>query len=153
MSSLEAISAFLGNSRFAAIGVSRNPKDFTRMVVDEFEKRGYEVVRVNPRADGGGPMWRHSIAEVSPPVKAALLFTPPAETDKVVRDCAAAGVQQIWMHRGGGQGAVSRPAVEFCREHQIAVIPGECPYMFLPGRGGIHSVHAFIRKLCGKYPH
>ncbi len=152
MSSLETISAFLGNSRLAVIGVSRNPNDFTSTVADEFEKRGYEVIRVNPRAEQGGVSWRRSIAEVSPPVSAALLFTPPAETDKVVRECAAAGVRQIWMHRGGGQGAVSAAAVEFCRQHQIAVIPGECPYMFLPERGALHSVHAFIRKLCGTYP-
>ena len=152
MSSLEAISAFLGNSRIAVVGVSRDPKDFTRTVADEFERRGYEVIRVNPRATDGGRSWRRSITDISPPVSAALLFTPPAETDKVVRECAAAGVRQIWMHRGAGHGAVSAAAVEFCREHHIEVIPGECPYMFLPGRSGIHSLHAFIRKLCRKYP-
>jgi predicted CoA-binding protein len=152
MTSFAAISSFLKNSRIAFIGVSRNPADFTRQMADDFERRGYEVFRVNPGAAAGDRSWCTSIAEVSPQVSAALLFTPPAKTETVVRDCAAAGVRQIWMYRGMGTGAVNVTAVEFCREHDIEVIAGECPYMFFPGGSRVHAFHGFIRKLFGKYP-
>jgi predicted CoA-binding protein len=85
-------------------------------------------------------------------VRAVLVLTPATKTDEVVRDCAAAGVTHVWMHRGGGQGAVSPSAVEFCREHGMKVVAGECPFMFLPGTGFPHRVHGFIRKILGSYP-
>jgi uncharacterized protein len=81
-----------------------------------------------------------------------LLMTSPAVTEEVVNDCAACGIKRVWMHRGVGQGSVSGKAIEVCRERGIRVIPGECPLMFLPQRGGIHSLHGFVRKLMGRYP-
>ena len=40
-------------------------------------------------------------------------------------------------------------AREFCMEHGIADVPGECPYMFLQGEPWFHG---FIRKVIGLYP-
>ena len=82
----------------------------------------------------------------------ALLMTPPAATDQVVRECADAGVRQVWMHRGGGAGAVSPEAVVFCRERGIEVVDGECPFMFLPGTSWFHGVHRFFKRLGGRLP-
>ena len=42
------IADFLAQRRFAMVGVSRNPGDFSRMLFREFLKRGYEVVPVHP---------------------------------------------------------------------------------------------------------
>jgi hypothetical protein len=47
---------------------------------------------------------------------------------------------------------VSEKAIAFCREHGIKVVPGRCPYMFLPRIGSIHRVHGWIEKLLGRYP-
>ena len=46
-----------------------------------------------------------------------------------------------------GEGAVSPQAVEFCKEHGIAVVPGECPYMFLSGEHWGHRLHGFVKKI------
>jgi predicted CoA-binding protein len=91
-------------------------------------------------------------SEVQPPPEAALLMTPPAATDQVVRECAEAGVKRVWMHRGGGAGAVSPEAVVFCRERGIEVVDGECPFMFLPGTSWFHGVHRFFKRLGGRLP-
>lgn len=56
------------------------------------------------------------------------------------------------MYRAGGKGAVGAPAIEFCRDHGIAVVPGERPYMFLQGESWFHRFHGFIRKISGAYP-
>jgi hypothetical protein len=56
------------------------------------------------------------------------------------------------MYRAGGKGSVSPQAVEFCEEHGIAVVPGECPYMFLQGESWFHRLHGFGRKISGAYP-
>jgi predicted CoA-binding protein len=143
------IDVFLSRKRLAIVGVSRDPKDFTRALFREFLRRGYDAVPVNPNLPEveGCPCFPR-VQEIAPPVEEALLLTSPALTDQVVRDCAEAGIPSVWMHRGAGSGAVSRSAVEFCRSHGIDVIPGECPFMFLPDAGFPHGLHRFLRTLC-----
>jgi hypothetical protein len=73
-------------------------------------------------------------------------------SEKVVRDCAAAGVPRVWFYRAIGDGAVSEQALKACDESGIAAVPGECPFMFLAGGSWIHGVHRFCRKMVGTFP-
>ena len=152
----QQIAAFLDHKRIAAIGVSRNPADFTRNLVREFWKKGYEVVPVNPAVEEiEGAQCFARVQDIEPAVAAALLLTSPSNTDSVVRDCVAAGVTHIWMYGtsgAGGAGAVSQSAVDFCREHGVDVVLGECPFMFLPKPGFPHRAHGLIRKITRTYP-
>jgi len=134
------------------VGVSRNPRDFSVMLFKELVGRGYEVVPVNPRVpEVEGRRCFARVLDIEPAVDGVLLMTSPGVTEAVVSDCAAAGIKRVWMYRAAGTGAVSDKAVAFCRERGIAVVPGECPYMFLP-HPGLHGVHGFIRKITGRYP-
>ena len=54
--------------------------------------------------------------------------------------------------RGAGQGCSSDTAIRYCTEHEISVVPGECPFMFLSGGNWIHGAHRFCRKLVGSFP-
>jgi len=153
MASKQAIDSFLSCRRIAVVGVSRDPRDFSRAVLRAFVERGYDAVPVN--SAGGEVEGRHAAArvgEVQPPPEAALLMTPPAATAQVVRECAEAGVKRVWMHRGAGRGAVSPEAVAFCRERGIEVVDGECPFMFLPGTGWFHGAHRLFKRLGGRLP-
>jgi predicted CoA-binding protein len=153
MSSKQAIDSFLSCRRVAVVGVSRDPRDFSRSVFRAFVERGYDAVPVNPagvEAEG-----RHAVArvgDVQPPPEAALLLTPAPATAQVVRECADAGVRRVWMHRGGGEGAVSAEALAVCRERGLEVVDGECPFMFLSHSGLVHGVHRFFRRLGGRLP-
>jgi predicted CoA-binding protein len=152
--SLEAIEDFLAQKRIAMVGVSRDPKSFSVALFDELCRRGYDVVPVNPNVPSvKGRRCFARVEDIQPPVMAALLMTSPQVTEKVVADCAKAGIRQIWMYRAGGKGAVSPKAVAFCQERGIEVIPGQCPFMFLPGAGGVHRFHGFVRKITGRFPH
>jgi predicted CoA-binding protein len=147
------IEDFLSYRRIAMVGVSRNPRDFSRALYRELRNRGYDVVPVNPGAEEvEGERCFHHIADVVPPVEGALLLTSGASTDAVVKECASAKVPRVWMYRGTGHGAVTPSAVRFCQDHQITVIPGECPFMYLAGAGWVHSAHRFCRKMMGKFP-
>ena len=153
MSSIEEIGKFLGQKRFAMAGVSQQPGNFSRLLFRELMKRGYDVVPVNPGAkDIEGQRCFARVQDISPPVEGVLMMTSPAVTETVVRDCAAAGVKQVWMYRGAGKGAVSRGAVEYCRSNGMSVIPGECPFMFLPGASWVHRLHGWVSKITGAYP-
>jgi len=153
MSDLVTIREFLSFKRIAMVGVSQQPKDFSRTLFSELRKRGYEMVPVNPAAPEieGQRCYAH-VQEIQPPVDAVLLMTSPAVTGTVVRDCAEAGVRSVWMYRAGGKGAVSESAIGFCRENGIAVIPGECPFMFLADSAWFHRFHGWVKKIAGSYP-
>jgi predicted CoA-binding protein len=148
----ELIQRFLGEERFAFVGPSRAPAEFSRHLFRDLVGRGYDVVPVSPYLNEveGRPCFAR-LQDVAPPVRAALLLTSPAVTEQVVRDCMEAGVSMVWMHKGGGgTGAVSPEAVAFCRANGIEVIEGECPYMYLPKAGAVHRIHGFVRRLFGR---
>ena len=153
MTTRSQIDDFFSHKRLALVGVSRNPRDLSRSLLRELRSRGYDVLPVNPQAaDVDGLPCFARVQDITPPPDGALLMTAAAVTDQVVRDCAAAGVPRVWMHRAGGQGAVSEEAVEFCRREDIDVIAGECPFMFLPDAGWVHRLHGVVRKIAGSYP-
>jgi predicted CoA-binding protein len=153
MSSMALVQDFLGQKRLAVVGVSRKPDDFSRKLFCQLWDRGYDVVPVNPEADeiDGQRCFAH-LQDVTPPVNGALLMTSPVASEKVVQECADAGISRVWMYRAGGAGAVSTEAVQFCESHGIAVIPGECPLMFLPQGAWFHRFHGTVRKITGRYP-
>ena len=151
--SLDTIEDFLAQKRIAMVGISREAKSISAILFKELDRRGYDVVPVNPNVQEVlGRRCFARVQDIEPPVDAALLLTSPQVTEVVVRDCAESGIRRVWMYRAGGQGAVNDHAIEVCRERGIRVIPGECPLMFLPQIGGIHGLHGFLRKLIGRYP-
>jgi len=148
------IDAFLAHRRLAVVGVSRQPRDFTRAVFSEFRRRNYDAIPVNPGiSEVDGLRCYASVRDIAPPVDAALLMTPPAVTAEVVKECADAGIRSIWMYRANGLGAVSPAAVRYCEDSGISLVPGECPFMFFPETTWFHRLHGLIRKLFGRYPH
>jgi uncharacterized protein len=151
--SLETIEDFLTQKRIVMAGISRDPASFSVKLFDELCRRGYDMVPVNPNAvEMQGRRCFARVQDVPPPVGAALLMTSPQTTEAIVRDCAQAGIRRIWMYRAAGKGSVSAKAVAFCRERGIRVVPGQCPFMFLPDNGGFHRLHGVIRKITGRYP-
>ncbi len=147
---LQEAEEFLKARRIALVGLSRSEKDFSRMVLRELAGRGYDVVPVHPgMEEAEGRTCYPRVQDVSPPPEAALLMTPPSVTERVVRDCAEAGVKRVWMHRGGGRGAASDAAIAFCEAHGIAVVSDLCPFMALPGAGFAHRAHGFFRRRFG----
>ena|SRR5579871_3445700 len=153
MAALQNIRAFFALRRFAVVGVSRDSKDFSRLLFHEFVSRGFEPVPVNPDASEiEGRKCFARLGEIQPPVEGALFMTPPAVTDALVCDCPQAGIQRVWMFRGAGKGAATPQAIQYCESHGIQVIPGECPFMFLPHGAWYHRFHGLIRRIAGSYP-
>lgn len=131
----ERARAFLTHTRVALIGLSRNPADFSHAVRTEMETKGYEIVGV-----GKGT----TLASLPNPPKAALLMVPAAVSLDVVRDCAAAGVEAIWFHRGAGAGAASPEAIAAARAAGMLVVTDACPLMYLGH--GLHGVHRWVHE-------
>src|SRR5215831_8363964 len=89
MSSMDAIRDFLAQKRIAVVGVSHDPKDFSRNLLRTLRQRGYDAVAVNPQMNyvEDVPCFA-ALADITPPVDGALLMTSPAVTGQVVQECA-----------------------------------------------------------------
>ncbi len=148
------IDAFLASKRIALIGASSDPQAFSRYVMKALVEHGIRVVPVHPSAGeiAGEPAFA-TIGEVRPSVDAALIMTSAATSAQVVDECAAAGVSKVWLHRGVGTGAVSQGAIDAARRHQLSLVSGRCPLMFLAPTENVHRVHAELVRLAGHYPH
>jgi predicted CoA-binding protein len=147
------IEDFLSRKRLALVGVSRDPKDFSRGLFSDLCRRGYDMVPVNPQmgeVDGAHCFAR--LQDVTPPVAGVLVMTPAEKSEQVVRDAGEAGISSVWLHRGAGTGAVSEAAVNYCQQHGMHLVAGHCPYMFLPETPFFHRLHGFCLKLVGRYP-
>ena len=121
--SLETIENFLSQQRIAMVGLSHDSMDLSVKLFEELCRRGYDVVPVNPHlAEVMGRRCFARVQDIQPPVGGALLMTSPEVTEKVVQDCAAAGVPRVWMYRAAGRGAVSVNAIAFCQERGIQVV-------------------------------
>jgi predicted CoA-binding protein len=147
-SSIEEAQDFFARARrIAVVGVSRDPRDFTRMVFRELAARGHDVVAVNPALDQAHGLAAFArVRDVHPSPDAALLMLPAARAEEAVRDCLVARVKRIWFHRGAGPGAASEAALALCQANRIEVVQGLCPLMALPAVSFPHRLHALVRR-------
>ena len=83
-----------------------------------------------------------------------VVVTQPDTAERIVRDCSDAGVRRVWMHQSMGKkgSSVSPAAVEYCRQHDIAVIAGACPMMYGDGVDLGHTCMRWILRLTGGLP-
>ncbi|MCC6264177.1 MAG: CoA-binding protein [Bryobacterales bacterium] len=150
---IEQIEAFLKLRRIAMVGVSRDPKDFSRGLFAAFVERGYEVVPVNPNAGIIGDVLCYPrLTSIEDPVEGVLILTPRAQTAQVCEDAIAMGVPRLWMYRAIGHGSVDAEAAEKCRRAGIDVIEGYCPFLFLEDVAWYHRAHGAVLTVLGKYP-
>jgi uncharacterized protein len=147
------IDAFLAEKRLAFVGVSREAKDFSRMLFRELLGRGYELIPVHPQAaEIDGLRVVKSVKEIVPAPKAALLMTPAPESARVVEECGEAGIEMVWLYKSVALGSVTEEALEAGRRHGMKMVAGECPFMFLPNPGLIHALHRGFRRITGTLP-
>ena len=79
MSSMAVIQDFLAQKRIAVVGVSHNPRDFSRGLLRTLRERGYDAFAVNPSMQtvDGNRCYKH-LGEITPPVDAVLVMASPA---------------------------------------------------------------------------
>ncbi len=143
---LDLARQFLQTKRLALIGLERSEHGFSRAIYRELVKRGYDVVPVNPGLlSAEGQRCYPRVQDIEPKVSAALIMTAPAQSALVTRDCLAAGIRQLWYHRGTGAGSASPEALALCRENGLQPVTDLCPFMALPNAGWFHGLHTFLR--------
>ena len=153
MKTLSLVHEFLDLPRFAFIGVSRNPRSFSRTLFRDFKVRGYEILPVNPYArDIDGSLCFQSIRQIVPAPTAALIMTSRKNTTLLVRECCQAGATLVWLYGIGRPKDVSPEVVRIGEEYGTGIIHGFCPYMFFRDSSWLHRLHTSAWKFVGLYP-
>jgi predicted CoA-binding protein len=143
------IKDFLSQKTIAMAGLSRNEKAFSTNIKKELTAKGYRIIPVNPNADRiGGDTCYPNLAAIPEKVGGVLVVTPAAQTEKIVRDAAAAGITRVWIQ----QGAQSDAAVVACKEKKLTSVWGRCIMMFAEPVTSIHTVHRWFAKIFGSLP-
>jgi predicted CoA-binding protein len=154
---LEAkVDDFLAQKRIAVAGVSHDNSQHpaANLIYQRLKTTGHDVFPVNPNMPTfEGDRCYPDLRSIPDGVEGVVIVTRPETTERIVRDCADAGVPRVWMHESMVKGSsVSTDAVEFCREHDISVIGGACPMMFGPGVDFGHTCMRWMMKLTGRLP-
>lgn len=146
--SLTTINAFLEPGSFAFVGLSRDPKKFSRAVFKELIAKGYDIYPVNPNMDDvEGIKCYHGFSELPDSVKHGLIMTPKTSTAEVVKNAVDNGFTHLWIQ----QGAETREAVDIARQNNVKLIYKAC-IMMHAHPGGVHRFHRFLSKLFGVFP-
>ena len=157
MSNLETrIDDFLAQKRIAVAGVSREKSHHPagNLIYDRLKKTGHSVFAVNPNMESfEGDRCYPDLQSIPGGVDGVVIITRPDITARIVRDCLDAGVRRVWMHQSAAKGSsVSPEAVEYCRQHDIAVIAGACPMMYGPNVDFGHTCMRLFMRLTGGLP-
>lgn len=149
----DEITSFWASPRLAVVGVPRDPKEFGQRLYADLRKWGYDAVAVSPNLTTVGQDRAYArVQDIEAPVDAALLLTSPALNEQIVHDCADAGVKRVWFYGVSDRSNENAAAIAFCQERGIAVIPGFCPYMFLPKSPFFHKMHGWVARMTGQCP-
>ena len=149
MTTKAMIDDFLAQRTLAIVGVSRKTEKFGCTVYKELKAKGYRVFPVNSHAEEVmGDRCYPRLSALPEPVGGVVIVVPPAETERVVQDAAAAKIPRVWMQ----QGAESEAALRFCQDNGMSVVSGECILMFAGPVGFGHGLHRWVWGLLGKLP-
>jgi predicted CoA-binding protein len=153
----EQVQEFLAQKRIAVAGVShdhsRHPVG--NLIFHRLKDTGHQVFPVNPTMESFEEERCYpDLTSIPGGVDGVVIITGPQAAERIVRDCASAGVSRVWMHGSfsKSQTSVSQAAVEFCREHGIGVIAGACPMMYGPGADFGHRCMRWLLGLTGGLP-
>ncbi len=149
MTKKAAIQDFFSQPVLAVAGVSRDPRKFGNLTYRELKAKGRRVLALNPNVQTaeGDPCYP-SLKDLPEQVGGLIVVTKPAVTEQLVRDAAESGIRHIWLQSG----SETRAAVQFCQEHGMNVIFGECVMMYIPGTAFPHQIHKFVKEVFGGRP-
>ncbi len=117
----DTIKAFMAEGPWAVAGASPDRSKYGNKVLRCYQQHGMEVYPLNPKAPEVEGLKAYArLADLPVKVAGLSIITPPAVTEQVVEEAAAAGVKRVWMQPG----AESPAAVQRAEALGLEVIWG-----------------------------
>ena len=118
-----AARSFLAHRRLALVGVSRDSRDFSRIVLSELTRCGYDVVPVNPRESTVlGRTSYPNLSAIPGPIEVVNIFREPAAVPAIVEEAIRLEAKVIWMQLG----VIHEEAAERASAAGLEVVMDRC---------------------------
>lgn len=117
------ISEFIQQRVWAVVGATTNPDKFGNIIFHNLLAAGYQVYPVNPRSGeiDGHPLYPNLAALPETPGVVDVVV-PPKLAEGVLRECAALGIERVWLQPG----AESEEAIRLGEELGLKVVHDAC---------------------------
>ena len=112
----------------AMIGVSKDPKKPSTIVMKYMQKYGFKVIPVNPRAKGEkilGEEVFEKITDIKEPVGIVDVFRPSKEAYAIAEDTVKIGAKVLWLQLG----IRDEEAKKLMHKNNIDYIENKCTKM------------------------
>ncbi|MFZ7103486.1 MAG: CoA-binding protein [Peptococcaceae bacterium] len=130
---------------FAVLGLSRNPRSFSRGAYHFLKEQGYRLYPVTPHADSIDDIkCAKSLAEI-PDVEGAIFFTNPEVSKELLSQCREKGIKNLWFQTG----SLAKDELAKVKDSGFNAT-NSCVYLHHPASGFPHNVHKFVVNFWGK---
>lgn len=145
----QQIDSFVAGKTIAIVGASRKEKSFSADVAKHLKELNYKLWFVNPNYETDEPQQSkvQTIEKLPEDVKHLLVLTPATETESVVKQAIAKGMDNIWIQ----QNSETSAALELVQNTNVNLIHHQCIFMFTQPTG-IHKFHYTIKRIFGSMP-
>jgi predicted CoA-binding protein len=116
------------NKTIAMIGVSKDPKKPSTIVMKYMQEYGFKVIPVNPRAKGEkilGEEVFEKITDIKEKVEIVDVFRPSKEVFAIAEDAVKIGAKVLWLQLG----IRDEKAKELVEKNDIEYVDNKCTKM------------------------
>jgi predicted CoA-binding protein len=116
------------NKTIAMVGVSKDPKKPSTIVMKYMQEYGFKVIPVNPRAKGEkilGEEVFEKITDIKEKVEIVDVFRPSKEVYAIAEDAVKIGAKVLWLQLG----IRDEKAKELVEKNNIEYVDNKCTKM------------------------
>ena len=116
------------NKTIAMVGVSKDPKKPSTIVMKYMQEYGFKVIPVNPRAKGEkihGEEVFEKITDIKEKVEIVDVFRPSKEVFAIAEDAVKIGAKVLWLQLG----IRDEKAKELVEKNDIEYVDNKCTKM------------------------
>lgn len=136
--------SFWENDSFVV--VTDKTKPAMKLTIDELVRRGKKVYVVD-LSDNPDQGTKRSILDLPSDIDCAIVGLKKERTENAIVELKHTGIRKCWIHWR----TQTVQAEQKCAQLQMQCIFGKCPMMYLSRSLNIHTMHANLAKLLGKY--
>jgi predicted CoA-binding protein len=150
------VDEFLSQPAIAVVGISSSKQTVANGVYKKLKAQKRTVFAVGKNTSSfGDDRCYPDLASLPAPVHGVFIAVKKENTGQIIDECIKLGIPRVWMHNFSGtsfsSGSSATPdIVQKCRDHNISVIPGACPMMFVDNADVGHKCIRWFLNVTGK---
>ncbi len=151
--SLSDVKSFLNQKTIALVGTSQDEKHMSRALMKSLIDNGINIIPVHPEAEMIETRKCYArLEEIEPKPDAVIVMLKSEKFKEIIDQCIDANIKDVWLYGVTGPKSIDEDLQDYCLEHELNLVAGFCPFMFLEKTEFIHRLHTGIWKMVGLYP-